>query len=93
MQHRAALASKALRGGQDTQPVGALNAQSGRALGVESVDSKRNEIPAGQTLLRRLELDGAALMEAVQAQVQTARLPELARRYWCIENALRSIQD
>jgi hypothetical protein len=41
-----------------TQLVGAINAQSGRTLGVEAVASKSNEIPAGQTLLDRLELDG-----------------------------------
>src|ERR1035441_8310149 len=56
-----------------TQLVGAINAQSGRRLGVEAVASKSNEIPAGQTLLDRLELDGTiALMDALHTQVQTA---------------------
>jgi hypothetical protein len=41
---------KALRGSQGTQLVGAINAQSGRTLGVERVDDKSNEIPAGRTL-------------------------------------------
>jgi len=67
------LDGKALRGSQGTQLVGAINAQSGRTLGVERVSAKSNEIPAGQTLLDRLELDGAiALMDALHTQVQTA---------------------
>ena len=52
------LDGKALGSSQDTQLVGAMNAQSGRTLGVEAVADKSNEIPAAQTLLRRLELDG-----------------------------------
>ena len=68
------LDGKALRGSRGTQLVGAINAQSGRSLGVEAVANKSNEIPAGQTLLRRLELDGTiALMDALHTQVQTAR--------------------
>jgi predicted transposase YbfD/YdcC len=62
-----------LRGSQGTQLVGTINAQSGRTLGVERVGDKSNEIPAGRTLLERLELDGAiALMDALHTQVQTA---------------------
>ncbi len=68
------LDGKALRGSQGTQLVGAINAQSGRTLGVEAVADKSNEIPAGQTLLDRLELDGIiALMDALHTQTQTAR--------------------
>jgi len=68
------LDGKALRGSQGIQLVGAINAQSGRTLGVETVADKSNEIPAGQTLLGRLELDGAiALLDALHTQVQTAR--------------------
>jgi hypothetical protein len=68
------LDGKALRGSRGTQMVGAINAQSGRTIGVEPVASKSNEIPAGQTLLHRLELDGAiALMDALHTQVETAR--------------------
>lgn len=68
------LAGKALRGSGGTQLVGALNAPSGRTLGVEAGAAKSNEIPAGQTLLERLELDGTiALMDALHTQVQTAR--------------------
>lgn len=67
------LDGKALRGSQGTQLVGAINARSGRALGVEAVAHKSNEIPAGQTLLDRLELDGTiALMDALHTQVKTA---------------------
>jgi hypothetical protein len=68
------LDGKALRGSQGTQLVGAINAQSGRTLGVEAVADKSNEIPAGQTLLDRLELDRTiALMDALHTQTQTAR--------------------
>ena len=68
------LDGKALRGSGGTQLVGAINAQSGRTLGVETVADKSNAIPAGQTLLDRLELDGTiALMDALHTQVQTAR--------------------
>ena len=64
---------KALRGSGDTQLVGAINARSGRTLGVEAVADKSNEIPAGQTLLDRLDLDGPiALMDALHTQVRTA---------------------
>jgi hypothetical protein len=67
------LDGKALRGSKGTQLVGAINAQSGRTLGVETVADKSNEIPAGQTLLGRLELDGViALMDALHTQVKTA---------------------
>ena len=67
------LDGKALRGSQGTQLVGAINAQSGRTLGVEAVADKSNEIPAAQTLLGRLELDGViALMDALHSQVKTA---------------------
>ena len=68
------LDGKALRGSQGTQLVGAINARSGRVLGVETVADKSNEIPAGRTLLDRLELEGAiALMDALHTQVETAR--------------------
>ena len=68
------LDGKALRGSGPTQMVGAINAQSGRVLGVETVAKKSNEIPAGQTLLDRLDLDGTiALMDALHTQVETAR--------------------
>ena len=68
------LDGKALRGSGRTQLVGAINAGSGRTLGVEPVADKSNEIPAGQTLLDRLDLDGTiALMDALHTQVATAR--------------------
>ena len=68
------LDGKALRGSGPTQLVGAINVKSGRTLGVEPVALKSNEIPAGQTLLDRLDLDGTiALMDALHTQVQTAR--------------------
>ncbi len=41
---------------------------------MEAVADKSNEIPAGQTLLERLDLDGTiALMDAMHTQVETAR--------------------
>jgi hypothetical protein len=67
------LDGKALRGSLGTQLVGAINAQSGRTLGIQTVADKSNEIPAAQTLLDHLELDGAiALMDALHTQVKTA---------------------
>ena len=67
------LDGKALRGSQGTQLVGAINAQSGRTLGIQTVADKSNEIPAAQTLLAHLELDGViALMDALHTQVKTA---------------------
>ena len=68
------LDGKALRGSGPTQLVGAINAASGRTLGVETVADKSNEIPAAQALLNRLDLDGTiALMDAMHTQVKTAR--------------------
>ena len=68
------LDGKALRGSGHTQLVGAINAGSGRTLGVEPVADKSNEIPAGQTLLERLDLEGTiALMDALHTQVRTAQ--------------------
>ena len=68
------LDGKALRGSQGTQLVGAINARSGRTVGVETVAKKSNEIPAGRTLLDRLDMDGTiALMDAMHTQVETAR--------------------
>ncbi len=68
------LDGKALRGSGPTQWVGAIDAGSGRTLGVQAVADKSNEIPAGQTLLERLDLDGTlALMDALHTQVETAR--------------------
>jgi len=68
------LDGKALRGSGGTQLVGAVNAQSGRTLGVQTVADQSHEIPAGQTLLARLELDGTiALRDALHTQEKTAR--------------------
>ena len=68
------LDGKAVRGSRGTQLVGAIDARSGRPLGIQAVADKSNEIPAGQTLLERLDLDGTiALMDALHTQVETAR--------------------
>lgn len=67
------LDGKALRGSGGTQLVGAIDAQSGRTIGVEAVADKSNEIPAGQTLLDRLDLEGTiVLMDALHTQVERA---------------------
>lgn len=67
------LDGKALRGSGGTQLVGAVDARSQRTLGVEPVADKSNEIPAGRTLLGRLDLDGTiALLDALHTQVETA---------------------
>jgi len=69
-----ALDGKSLRGSGTTHLVGAVNLQSGRTVGTERGTDKSNEIPAGQTLLGRLELDGlTVLLDALHTQVQTAR--------------------
>jgi len=69
-----ALDGKTLRGSHTTHLVGALNLQSQRWLDLERVPDKTNEIPAAQTLIGRLDLDGKiALLDALHTQVQTAR--------------------
>lgn len=69
-----ALDGKSLHGGGTPHLVGVVNMQSGRTVGVERVADQSNEIPASQTLLRRLELDGlTVLLDALPTQVQTAR--------------------
>ena len=69
-----ALDGKTLRGSGTTHLIGAVNLHSGRTVGVERVADQSNEIPAGQTLLGRLELDGlTVLLDALHTQVQTAR--------------------
>lgn len=68
------LDGKALRGSGKTQLVGAIDPRSGRTLGVETVAQKSNEIPAGRTLLGRLDLEGTiSLMDALHTQIETAR--------------------
>jgi len=68
------LDGKALRGSGKTQLVGAIAAGSGRTLAVEPVAQKSNEIPAAQTLLERLDLEGTiALLDGMHTQVETAR--------------------
>jgi hypothetical protein len=69
-----ALDGKTRRGSGTTHLVGAVNLRSGRTVGAQRVADKSNEIPAGQTLLGRLELDGlTVLLDALHTQVQTAR--------------------
>ena len=70
------LDGKAMRGSGGTQLVGAINARSGRRLGEETVATRSNEIPAGQTLLDRLELDGTiALMDERTRQAGPSTKP------------------
>lgn len=69
-----ALDGKTLRGSHATHLVGALNVQSQRWLDLERVPDKTNEIPAGQTLIARLDLDEKiAVLDALHTQVETAR--------------------
>jgi hypothetical protein len=69
-----ALDGKTLKGSQSTHLVGALNLQSQRWLDLERVPDKTNEIPAAQTLIKRLALDEMiALLDALHTQTETAR--------------------
>ncbi len=69
-----ALDGKTLRGSHSTHLVGALNLKSQRWLDVQRVPDKTNEIPAGQTLIGRLDLvEKIAVLDALHTQVQTAR--------------------
>ena len=70
-----ALYGKALRGSQGCQVVSAVNVKSGRWLGSELVETKSNEIPAGQDLLKRVPLENKlVLVDAMHTQRETARL-------------------
>lgn len=70
-----ALDGKALRGSRGCQVISAVNVKSGRWLGSELVETKSNEIPAGQDLLKRVPLENKlVLVDAMHTQRETARL-------------------
>lgn len=72
--HVIALDGKTLKGSHTTHLVGALNLGSQRWLDLERVPDKTNEIPAAQTLIERLDLDGMiAVLDALHTQTETAR--------------------
>jgi hypothetical protein len=69
-----ALDGKTLKASHTTHLVGALNLASQRWLDLERVPDKTNEIPAAQTLIGRLDLEGKiALLDALHTQIETAR--------------------
>jgi hypothetical protein len=62
---------KEVRGG-DVMLVNAIAQPSQRLLGVESVDSKTNEIPTARTLIQRLDLNGKMVqLDGMHTQHQT----------------------
>lgn len=66
---------KELLNSQGAAVVSAYSVQSGRWLGSEPVAEGSNEIPAGQHLLRRLELDGSLVTaDAMHMQIETGRI-------------------
>jgi hypothetical protein len=66
------LDGKEVRGGK-LMLVNAIAQPSQRLLGVESVDSKTNEIPTARTLLERLDLQGKMVqLDGMHTQHQTA---------------------
>jgi len=66
---------KELRSSQGVQIVSAYAVKSGRWLGSERIAEGSNEIPAGQTLLRRAPIEGKLVtLDALHTQTDTARL-------------------
>ena len=72
---RGAVDGKELLNSQGMEIVSAYSVRDGRWLGSEAVAEGSNEIPAAQTLLRRLDLDGALVTaDAMHTQTETARI-------------------
>jgi len=66
---------KELLNSQGVQVVSAYTVQGGRWLGSEVVQTKSNEIPAAQALLRRLPVEGMLVTgDALHTQTETARI-------------------
>lgn len=66
---------KELLNSQGAAVVSAYSVQAGRWLGSEPVAQGSNEIPAVQSLLRRVELDGSLVTaDAMHTQTETARI-------------------
>jgi len=70
-----ALDGKKLRSSQGVEVTSLYATKSGRWLGSELTEDKSNEIPAGQRLLSRSDLQGQRVtMDALHTQDQTARI-------------------
>ncbi|MDQ1301862.1 MAG: ISAs1 family transposase [Chloroflexota bacterium] len=69
-----AIDGKTLRHAQGTELVSAIGGQTGRWLGTVRVAANSNEIPAAQTLIDRLDLDGKlVVLDALHTQDLTAQ--------------------
>ena len=69
-----AIDGKTLRHAQGTELVSAIGGQTGRWLGTVRVADSSNEIPAAQTLIDRLDLDGKLVtLDALHTQDLTAQ--------------------
>lgn len=69
-----AIDGKTLCHAQGTELVSAIGGQTGRWLGTVRVADKSNEIPAAQTLIDRLDLDGKlVVLDALHTQDLTAQ--------------------
>ena len=69
-----AIDGKTRRHSRGQELLSAIGGQSGRWLGPVRVAEKSNEIPAAQTLIDRLELDGKlAVLDALHTQDLTAQ--------------------
>ena len=70
-----AIDGKELLNSQGVEIVSAYGVKSGRWLGSERVAEGSNEIPAGQTLLRRAPIEGLLVSaDALHTQTKTARI-------------------
>jgi hypothetical protein len=66
---------KELLNSQGVQIASAYSVTQGRWLGSEPVQTKSNEIPAVQNLLRRIDLEGSLVVaDALNTQAETARV-------------------
>jgi hypothetical protein len=69
-----AIDGKTLRHAQGTELVSAIGGQTGRWLGTVRVADQSNEIPAAQTLIDRLDVDGKlVVLDALHTQDLTAQ--------------------
>jgi hypothetical protein len=72
---RVAVDGKELLNSQGAEVVSAYSVRDGRWLGSQAVAESSNEIPAAQTLLGRLDLEGSLVIaDAMHTQTETARI-------------------
>jgi hypothetical protein len=70
-----AVDGKELLNSQGAEVVSAYSVRDGRWLGSQAVAESSNEIPAAQTLLGRLDLEGSLVIaDAMHTQTETARI-------------------